>query len=184
MTHSPLTTTKIQLYFAANHLFSLGKSHPQIVEALSEFEPDQDLLKSVVDAAMTDRWRTILNEAQRLTAEGKNFQEIVEAVQPIESDPEIVDFVCNAWYRVQAVYAEHSIESGTNIMEGSKWTIISALGLAFVFGVNASIFSKVIWSVSFLGALVTWIYGLRQKRVSAELKQVLEGDYMRYKNLI
>ena len=182
--YAETTYRKVRLYYAANHLFSLGRSHPQIVEILSDFENDPELLIPVVDAAMKDKWRDIFNETQRMTAEGRNFQEITASVSHLESDPEIVDFICNMWYRVQAVHAEHTIESGTNIFEGTKGMLMTALGLVFVFGFNLGVVAKIIWALSFLGALVVWLIGFQQRRISRETKFILEEDYMKYKNLI
>jgi hypothetical protein len=58
--YSERTHQKIRLYFAANYLFARSMSQPQVVEMLSGYEPDRELLVSVVDAAMVDHWRTIL----------------------------------------------------------------------------------------------------------------------------
>jgi Flp pilus assembly protein TadB len=182
--YSELTHRKIKLYFAANYLFSQGKSHPQAIEILSEYEPDPQLLESMVDAAMTDHWRTIFNEVQRLTSQGKTYHEIFEEVKTLEADEEIVHLICNVWYRVQTLYMENTVESGANISEGIQWVIISAIGLVVVFCFNWSVFSKVIWGLAFVAALITWLYGLRQKKEAARLKRILETDYVHFTELI
>ncbi len=122
--YSETAKRKIGLYFASNYLYGLGKSHPQVFETLSQFEEDKELLLSVVDDAMIDKWREIFNESQRLTSLGKTYQEIFEIVKTKNADPEIVHFICTTWYSVQTAYVENAIESGSNISEGIQWVII------------------------------------------------------------
>jgi hypothetical protein len=182
--YSDLTNRKIQLYFGSNYLFDRGLSHPQVVEILSEHEEDLRLLSSVVDQAQVDLWRKIFNEAQRLLAEGKTYQEVISQVSSVGVDAEIVEFICNTWYNVKALYAENTIESQTNIWEGIQWVVICSIGAILVFYFNASLFSKIIWSIGLLTALITWIYGLKQKRLAKELKKILEEDYSKFDKLI
>ena len=182
--YSELTKRKIQLYFGANYLYARGKSHPQVVTLLAEFEDDRELLVSIADAAMADKWRTIFNETQRLISIGNNYKEVVAKVSPMESDPEIVNFICNIWYNVQSLYAESEIESPTNIWEGIQWTLICSMGLVAMFYFNSSLFSKIVWSFGLIAALITWLYGLRQKKLTKEIKKILEEDYSKFGGLI
>ena len=182
--YSELTKRKIQLYFASNYLFERGKSHPQVVEILSDCEEDPGLLSSIVDQAQVDLWRKIFNEAQQLLAEGKTYPEVISKVKSVGVDDEVVDFICNTWYNVKASYAENAIESQANISEGIQWVVICSIGAILVFYFNASLFHKVIWSVGLLAALVTWAYGLKQKKLAKELKKILEDDYSKFDKLI
>jgi len=182
--YGSLTNRKIQLYFACNYLYAKSKSHPQVIEILSAYEPDLELLTHIADAAAVDRWRVIFNEAQRLTSLGKNFEEIVDAVKSMEPDPEIIHFICNTWYGVQAMYAENVIESPTHIRTGITITIICSLGFAFMLITNASNFSKIIWGLGILPGLITLAYGLSQKKLAKGLKDVLEKDYTQFGKII
>lgn len=180
MEYSELTTRKIQLYFACNYLYAKGKSHPQVIEILTVHEPDLELLTHIADAAAVDRWRSIFNEAQRLTSLGKNFEEIVDAVKSMEPDPEIIHFICDLWYGVQAMYAENVIESPTHIRTGITITIVCSLGFAFMLITNASIFSRIIWGLGILPGLITLAYGLNQRKLAKEIKVILEKDYTKF----
>ena len=175
--YSDLTKRKVRLYFAANYLFAQGNSYPQVIEILSEHETDVNLLGSIVDAAMVDKWRKIFNDVQRLIAEGKNYQEVIDIVTPLENDPEIVRFICNTWFDVQAVYAENAIEFKTNIWDGIQWIVICALGLAAMFYFDRSLIGKIVWGLGLLGAIITRIYGMHQRRLATRLKKILEEDY-------
>ena len=182
--YSELTKRKIQLYFACNYLYSLGKSHPQVVEVLSEYEPNNELLSSIANAAGNDQWRIIFNESQRLTSLGKNYQEIFDAVKPMESDPEVVHFICETWYGVQSMYAENIIEGPTHIQSGIKMIIASSLGLILMFSINSSLLAKMLWSIGLILGLFLWLYGRHQINLGKGLKDILEKDYTQLGKLI
>ncbi len=182
--YSELTKNKIQLYFASNYLFEHGKSHPQVVEILSDYEPNTDLLVDIVDQAMQDKWRKIYNEAQRLFSENKTYQEVFDLVSQGESDHEIVHFICDSWYRVKTFYVENLVESRTNILEGIQWVIICTLGVVAVFYFKTFWVSKIVWIAGLVAALITWIYGLQQKKLANGVKKILEEDYSKLERLI
>ena len=182
--YSEQAKRKIQLYFAANYLYARGKSHPQVVEMLSEFEKDRNFIVDVADAAMYDKWRLIFNEIQRLISLEYNYDQVINVVSSMESDREILHFIYNLWYNIQAIYAEHTIESPTNIFEGIQGFIICSTGLAAMICFDASLFSKIIWSIGAVAALITWIYGLHQKKLAREIRVILEKDYTKFNKLI
>jgi hypothetical protein len=182
--YSELTKRKIQLYFGANYLYAQGKSHPQVVEILAKFEHDHELLVSVADAAMQDKWRIVFNEVQKLISVGKNYEEVFKEVTPLESDPEILHFIYNHWYKIQSIYAENIIESSTNIWDGIQWTVICIIGLIAMIYFDRSVLSKIIWGLGLVASIITWIYGLHQKKLAKEIQHILEKDYTKFSNLI
>lgn len=182
--YSEVTKQKIRLYFAANYLFDRGKSHPQVVEILSQYDGNNELLVSVVDAAMVDHWRKIFNDTQRLISEGKIYQEVFDHAKSMENDEEIIHFICNTWYRVQTLYIENVIESRTNLWDGTKWLGICSIGLVAAVYLNFSLVAKIIWGLGLFAALITWLYGLQQKNLAKGLKKILEEDYTKFEKLI
>lgn len=181
--YSDLTKRKIQLYYTSDYLFAHGKSHPQVVRILSEYEPDIRLLTEMADEAMADKWRKIFNEAQRLFSEGKTYGEVMDELKCMEADDEIVHFICNSWYNVKTLYVDHLIDSGTNITEGIEGVILCSIGVCAVFYFDAFLLSKIVWTGSLLVSLVTWLYGLWQKRFVKRIKRIIDEDYTQLSDL-
>lgn len=181
--YSDRTQRKIQLYYAANYLFEQGKSHPRVINILSKYESDIGLLTEMADQAMEDKWRKIFNETQRLFSEGKTYGEVVDKVSHMETDEEILHFICNSWYRVKTLYIDHLIDAPTNITEGIEGVAFCSIGVCAVFYFDAFLLSKIAWVVGLLASLVTWLYGLQQKRSINGLRKIIEEDYDQLANL-
>lgn len=184
MNYSEETIRKVRLYYACNFLFNQGKSHPQIVEILTAYEDDPNLIKEMADAAQFDKWRTVFNTVQQLTAEGLSYDQILNRVRPMEKDPEIVAFICNSWYQFSIAYMDNFLEANDNIFEGSKWVILSAFLLAFLFVIGSSLLSKIFWSIFLFIAIATWIHGMQQKKLALRLQQILHYDFNKFDTLI
>ena len=184
MKYSENTHKKVRLYFACNYLYAKGKSHPQIVEILSEHEEDHDLIIAMADAAQFDKWRVIFNKVQELTSKGLKYSEIREQVRPMEEDPEVVDFICNVWYQVKIEYVDNLLESEDNIIVGLKWVIISSVILGALFVIGASIYTKIFWTIILLISMATWIYGVKQRKITRELEHILTFDYAKFEKVI
>ena len=180
---SDRTQRKVQLYFAANYLYEIGQSHPQVIEYLNNYESDSELITSIADQAQFDVWRKVFTESQRLTAEGMNFEEIITELKKILNDQEIVEFIYRHWYEVKVNYAECLIESETNISENIPWIIISSLGTFAVYYLDASIFQKIIWPLCLAGSLFVYFIGIYQKRLAKRLEKILNEDYTRFDKL-
>ncbi len=184
MEYSENALHEIRLYFACNFLYKQGRSHPQVVETLSEYEEDHKLVVSVADKAQIDLWRSILNKFQELTSEGLQYDEILKRVGSMEEDPEILDFICNIWYKVKTVYVDNLVESEGNLLLGMKWVSISALILITLYFIHASIVTKIIWYVMCFLSMAIWLYGARQKKVAHQLEQILKYDFSKFDKLI
>jgi len=182
--YSEEALNKIQLYYASNFLYERGKSHPQVVEILSKYEDDRDLVVSIADKAQFDLWRIIFNKVQELTSQGLTYDEIHEQVKSMEEDPEIVDFICNIWYKVRLDYVDNFVESAGNVFLGMKWVIISSFVCLMLFLIKASIVSKVFWSLICLLSIATWLYGVRQKKLARKLEHILDYDFSKFDKLI
>lgn len=96
---------KLQLYSAAMFLFSKGKSHPQIIRLLEEYEPDVVLLTVIVDKAMNDEWDKLYLEAQNLFAQGLIYDKVLQLISEKEPDEEIAKWICTEWYNLKSFYA-------------------------------------------------------------------------------
>lgn len=184
MKYSEDTIQKIRLYFACNFLYDQGKSHPQIVQILSEHEDNHDLIIAIADAAQFDKWRVIFNKVQELTSEGLTYNEILELVKPTETDPEIVYFICNVWYGVKIDYVDNLLESEDNIFVGLKWVVISSVILGAFFLIGSSVFTKTFWALILFISIATWIYGIKQRKLARQLEHILNYDFAKFEKLI
>ncbi|MEZ5035211.1 MAG: hypothetical protein R2796_09505 [Chitinophagaceae bacterium] len=182
--YSPETVRKIQLYFACNFLYEQGKSHPQVVEILSEYEKDSKLLNKIADEAGIDLWRKIFNKVQRLTASGSNYETIFHTVKSMEPDPEIIHFICQTWYRVQTAYADYKIESQTHEKEGIKGIILSTFFAGGAFYFNAASFFKILFICGIVISILLILMAQRQDKIADQLKHILTEDYTKFEKLI
>ena len=180
MIYSERLRSKVRLYFAANYLYSKGKSHPQVVAMLNEEYEDEALVLEMADQAMTDEWRKVYNTVQELTAQGNTYGETINKISVMLDDTEVIQFITDSWYAVETVYMENYIESQENIIEGAKYLIISTIGLVAVIYFKASYFSIIIWSLSTFVALAIWLHGRYQRRLSAQLEKILKEDYTQF----
>lgn len=167
---------KIKVYMAAVYLFDQGKSHPQIVDILKEYEPNGSALHVIVDKAMNNEWEKLHEETKELFSKGLPYDEIVKAISKKEKDPEIVDWICNDWYKVKTLQMECLVEGAENRMEGSQWVIISAIAIPVFFYMGSAWFVKAIWILVFTGALGTWILGMRQRRLANKVNLLFSSD--------
>jgi hypothetical protein len=169
---SPKAIKKLQLYTGAVFLFNQGKSHPQIVRHLNEFETDLEFLTEIVDKAMREDWDKLYLEARKLYAEGLNYEEVLDNIRSKESDLEIAKWVCGEWYKWKSVYADCLIEGSTNRAQGVQWIAISAIGITMVFVLVASWVSKGIWILAFIGSIVQWLVGIQQRNLSRKIQNL------------
>lgn len=173
---SEIAKRKVQLYTAAFYLFEVGKSHPQIIELLSEYEPDKELLELMVDKAMTEDWDKLFSATRQMLSEGRTYEDVIAKISKSESDLEIVRWICDSWYKWKEYYAECVIESPTNITEGSQWVIISAIVIVLLFMANTSLIPKILWGVVCLGAIIQWLLGIQQRKFSRQIEKIFQGE--------
>lgn len=167
---------KLRLYTAAFYLFEEGKSYPQIIELLKKYEPDEDVLRLIVDNAMREDWDKLYFKAKDLFTQGKTYAEVISEISKSEPDKEIAKWICDDWYKWKQLYAELVIESPTNIAEGSQWVIICLLVIPILFLADASLVVKIIWGVSCLFAILLWVMGIRQRKLSKKIHKILQGN--------
>jgi|SRR6185369_8623195 len=167
---------KLQLYVASMVLFDSGKSHPQIVEQLRQYEPDENLLVEMVDYAMKEKWDKLFQKARQLFSQNKTYDQVLLEISKDELDPEIAKWLCESWYEAKSFYAECIIESRGNIREGSTWAIISIVVTPFLFLINLSIVSKILWGLVCIGAIIQWIVGIKQRRLSRQIAKIFEDN--------
>lgn len=167
---------KLQLYTSAFYLFEIGKSHPQIISILTQIEPDIQLLTSLVDKAMREEWDKLYLEARRLFSEGLPKDEIVKAISKMEPDIEIVAWICGEWYELKMLYMECLNEGKINVLEGMRWIIICAIGLAFLFYIQATWIAKSIWIIALIGAVIQWVLGMEQRKISRRIDKLFASE--------
>lgn len=167
---------KIKIYLAAAYLFEEGRSHPQIVDILKEYEPDGSVLKLIVDKAMNNEWEELHDETRALFSKGMTYDEVVKAISQKEGDKEIVDWICNDWYKLKTLQMECLVEGVTNRVEGLKWVILSAIAIPIFFWMGSSWLVKGIWILALIGSLVQWVLGIRQKSLSNKLHNLFAAD--------
>lgn len=167
---------KLQVYTASHYLFEKGKSHPQIIEMLAKFEPDKNLLVSIVDKAMREEWDKLFQDSRKFFGDGKTFAEVLSYLEEREPDKEIALWICNEWYEWTTRYMEMIVESPTNVFEGSKWSIISAIVIPVLFWIHASRLTKIIWIIFFLSAFLLWLMGIKQRQVAKKIDVLFARD--------
>jgi hypothetical protein len=167
---------KLQLYSAAMFLFGKGKSHPQIVRLLEQYEPDLVLLTNMVDKAMQDEWDKLYLEAQNLFAKGLIYDEVLQLISQKEPDEEIAKWICMEWYKLKSFYVDCITEGVTNRFEGMRWMLISALGLLVLYFANSSWISKTIWLIAFVGSTFQWIVGMQQRDLATRINRLFSTD--------
>ena len=168
---------KLQIYFAAKYLFDKGKSHPQIIEILREFEPDITLLESIVDKAMFDAWDKLFDKANSLFASGMNYEQTLAKITEKEPDTEIATWICRYWYRMKEIYAECFVDGATNRFEGMKAILISGLGVIVMFVANSSWIIKGIWILALLLSSLQWLVGMQQRDMAKRLDKLFTQDF-------
>ena len=164
---------KLQLYSAAVMLFEQGRSHPQIIEFLLEYEKDRQQLELIVDKAMRDEWDQLYEYSRQLLAEGKSYDEVIRLMSEKENDQDIVHFLCNKWYEWKTEWLEHTYEAPYNIQQGLLWIILSGSMVAIVFAFQWSWFAKIMWPLALLASILQFAYGIIQKRLSRNIEKIL-----------
>jgi hypothetical protein len=175
-TISETAKRKIQIYTTAFYLFEIGKSHPQVISLLNEIEPDTQLLTSLVDKAMREEWDKLYLEAKELFAQGLPKDEVIRVISIKEPDLEIVTWICGEWYELKLLYMECLHEGSLNVFEGMKWIIICGIGLVVLFYVQASWIAKSIWIVALSGAIIQWLLGVEQRKLSRKIDKVFASE--------
>ena len=167
---------KLRFYGLARDLFNSGFSYPQVIERLLEAECDKETAKIIAEKAFPEKWDELFNIAKKSIAEGKTYSELVDLLGKHEEDKVIVKFLADTWYEVKTFEVENIIESPTNILEGTQWTLISAVGVVAVFLLNLSLFSKILWSLVFVGAIIQYLLGLAQKKMANKVKKFMNDE--------
>lgn len=173
---TPTATEKIQLYTAAMYLYSTGKSHPQVVKALSEYCYDYKLVNNIADKAMKNEWDKLYEKTRVLFSEGNTYDQVISHISNEEEDKDVADFIVNRWYQFKTAQMELIVEFPTNIAEGLQWVVISGLVIPFLFIAGANIISKILWIIVFAGALAQWILGISQRKQANKLNKFFESE--------
>jgi hypothetical protein len=167
---------KLRLYGVAMFLFEKGKSHPQIVAILQEYEPDYTLVVDMVDKAMHDEWDKLYEEARVLLSEGMNYDKVLTIISKKEPDIEIATWICNNWYNLKSLLAECIVDGSTNRFEGMKWIIICAIAIPIFFYIGSSWMVKGMWILALVASLIQWIVGMQQRDIQNTIQQILALD--------
>jgi hypothetical protein len=167
---------KLKFYSLARDLFNEGYSYPQVIERLVEIECDIETAKTIAEKALPERWDELFHIAKKSIAQGKTYSEVIDLLEKHEDDKEIVKFLVDAWYEVKTFEVENIVESPTNIFEGLKWVVISGVAIPIVFLLNLSVISKSIWVIVFIGAIIQYLLGLKQRRLAKQTKKFLEDE--------
>jgi hypothetical protein len=167
---------KLQLYVAATYLFDSGKSHPQIVDLLENYEPDKLTLTQIVDKAMRNDWDKLHEQARVLLGQGKIYSEVLSELYKKEPDKEIVQWICNEWYEWRTMYMECMIESPGNVSGGLKWIIICILAIPLLFWMKVSWFSKAIWIAALVASVLQWIIGMKQRALIKKIEHLFKSN--------
>lgn len=165
------TSKKLQLYNAAVFLFEKGRSHPQIIELLSKFESDRELLSLIVDNAMNEKWDNLYAQTQILFSEGRTYGEVLSVISLSESDEGIARWICGSWYEQKTRFMEALIDGQTNRNEGVLGMIVSSLGVIFMFYVNAGWIGKTLWITALVVSFLLWMVGRRQHTISRRIQK-------------
>lgn len=166
---------KIRLYTLAKDLFNAGKSHPQVIEVLEPF-CDLEYADVIALKGLHESWDSLFETAKELYGQNKTYLEVVEALKSFENDEAIINFAANLWYEVKTIEMESTVESSSNIMEGLKWVVIGAIGIPIVFLLNLSTISKILWVAVFVGALLQYLYGKRQRKLADRIKKFMTNE--------
>ena len=170
------TKKKLQLYTAAIFLFEKGKSHPQVVELLADIEPDTELLTSIVDKAMHDKWDKLYLEALNHFSKGLTYGEVLAIVSRAEHDEGIAKWICGSWYEWKSHYMECLIDGPTNRFEGMKGIVICSLGASVMFLIKAGWVAKTLWIVALALCILQWGIGMQQRSLSRQIKHLFTID--------
>lgn len=176
------TARKIQLYTAAVFLFDKGKSHPQVVELLSEFEPNTELLVMIVDNAMHEKWDKLFIQANELFSLGMTYNEVLLKVIESEPDKEVAKFICEFWYEWKTKYMECLVEAPNNIFEGMKGIIFCSIGTVIIFLVNLGWIAKALWITALILSIIQWTVGIQQRRLSKQINELFSIDILDSEN--
>ncbi|OSZ80392.1 hypothetical protein CAP36_03825 [Chitinophagaceae bacterium IBVUCB2] len=166
---------KVRLYTVAKDLFNAGKSHPQVIEVLEQF-CDSAYAEVIAKKGLHESWDRLFETAKELYGQNKTYLEVVEALKPFENDEAIINFAANLWYEVKTIEMENTVESSSNMMEGLQWVVISAIGIPIVFLLKLSTVSKVLWIAVFIGSLLQYLYGIRQRKIAGRIKKIMTNE--------
>jgi hypothetical protein len=93
-----------------------------------------------------------------------------------EADEEVINHIANKWYEFKTLEAESIIDGSRNVTEGLPAFIVCIIGVAAVFYYNASIISKVIWSLACLGTGAQFLVGLFQAKIAKKVKNIMREN--------
>ena len=167
---------KLQLYIAAMYLFDQGKSHPQIVRMLEQYEPDIQVLTLIVDKAMKEEWDKLYVEAKDLFSQGLHYNEVLEVISSKEPDSEIANWICSEWYKWKSIYVESLVDGSTNRFEGMKWIIICGIVIPVLFYIGTSWITKTIWIIAFIFSVIQWIVGMQQRDLTHRINRLFATE--------
>lgn len=167
---------KLGYYKMARDLFNDGYSHPQVIEKLTDFGCDLRMANIIAEKALPEKWDKLFAVARLSYNEGKTYDEVLKILNDLEEDKGIAKFITDTWYEVKNITIDNTIESPTNIMEGSMWMIIGAIGVFVAFYFKLTIISKIFWSIVFVFATLQYLYGLRQRSIAKHVKKFMEDE--------
>jgi hypothetical protein len=166
---------KVRLYTLAKDLFNAGKSHPQVIEVLEQF-CDLEYAEVIATKGLHESWDNLFETAKELYGQNKTYLEVVDELKPFENDETIIYFAANLWYEVKTIEMENTVESSSNIMEGLQWVAIGAIGIPIVFLLELSTISKILWIAVFVGALLQYLFGIRQRKLAKKIKKFMTNE--------
>jgi hypothetical protein len=166
---------KLELYSLAKNMFNEGQSYPMVFEMLLKHCSKEDA-ELIAEKGLNEEWDKLYDRARELYGEGKTYAEVVESLHLLESDEEIVQFVANKWYELKSIEVESVIDGNRNVFDGLLWVGVGAVGVTAVFVLGGSVFSKIIWSVAFVGAVAQYFIGRWQRRLATRIAKLIKED--------
>lgn len=167
---------KLKFYRIARDLFNDGRSHPQVIEELTTSYCDEETATIIADKALPEKWDQLFDLAKKLFAGGKTYAEVITHLEAEEEHKDVVKLIVDTLYEVKTFEIESEVESPTNIAEGLQWVVISAIGIPIIFLLDLSIVAKIILIVVFVGALIQYLVGLRQRKWAKQARKFMKNE--------
>ncbi len=127
---SDIVRKKMDLYSVAADLFKKGKSFPQVAEILNKTENDNQLVQYVTEKAMTDEWDKIETQSKQMLDDGVPLVDIKKSLIGNFGDADIVDFVCEQWYKFKI--SEVDLGNNSDYLLGKSFKQIAYGSILFI----------------------------------------------------
>ena len=173
---------KIHFYIIALRLFDNGKSHPQIVEILSEYT-HTDIANVIADKAFREVWDKLHEKAAKRLAKGKLWNEVVEELSVGEPYKDVVEWLVNDIYlrNSEVSYAEDKFHKRFEI-----WGYLLIMGIIQLVRYLISPYNKAFFLICMGIGIVGLCWGIWDVFISKKNDIVFRkfAEYERFKSMI